>query len=43
MLHVEKIKFNIRTMLKINNKKHSLKLISENDNNKENVKELQVK
>ena len=37
MLHVEKIKFNIRTMLKINNKKHSIKLISENDNNKENL------
>ena len=35
MLHIEKIKFNIRTMLKINDKKHSIKLISENDNNKE--------
>ncbi len=37
MLHIEKIKFNIRTMLKLNDKKHSIKLISENDNNKEKL------
>ena len=36
MLHIEKIKFNIRTMLKVNTKKPSIKLISANDNTKEN-------
>ena len=37
MLYIEKIKFNIRTILKINDKKHSIKLISDSHNNKENL------
>ena len=37
MLRIEKIKFNIRTMLKVNTKKPSIKLISDNDNTKENL------
>ena len=37
MLPIEKIKFNIQTMLKINTKKSSIKLISDNDSNKEKL------
>ena len=37
MLPIEKIKFNIRTMLKVNTKKSSIKLISDNDNTNENL------
>ncbi len=37
MLQIDKLKFNIRTMLKIKNKKQSIKLISDNDNKRENI------
>ena len=37
MLLIQKIKFNIQTMLKIHTKKPSIKLISDNDNNKEKL------
>ena len=37
MLHIEKNKFNIRTMFKINTKKPSIKLISDNDKNKDDL------
>ena len=37
MLQIDKIKFNIRTILKIKNKKQSIKLRSDNDNKRENI------
>ena len=37
MLPIQKIKFNIQTMLKIHTKKPSIKLISDNDNHKEKL------
>ena len=37
MLPIQKIKFNIQTMLKIHTNKSSIKLIPDNDNNKEKL------